>query len=1137
MVILILAISSVHAEANDTQDDVKLESKASGQLSGSTLKASKDTSFTGLQNDIKKSNKKLNLNSDYQKIKSDSSDGVVINKSNIIIDGCGHTINAKASSRIFDIYGRNVTLQNMILANGDSSVGSAIYINPNADVKTVNVTFRGCQSTRSGTVFVEYANYTSVNDKIYDCRSAENGIISSSNSKIVIKNAYMRSKFKLQKGFVASLEKSVIDVTGSTFENTKSKYSTAIWADSYLNVENSSFINLQSDLTAGAISAKDVKNKVNINKCIFKNVTSTNNAGAIFIDIEGISSYNTTARITSSNFTKCRSNFGGAILQTSGKLIVDKCNFIDNRAVYSGGAIYTSNADVTIQKSLFEKNKVILSDYDANALFVDRGPLSLRDSTFNSNTGADEAVYLYDVKYNIVGNTFNSNKNAVYAVFSSGNIKDNKLNKDKLSLNNTDYATYVDEVVDPLKIVNSNKKIYTYPLVYDYRQLGYVTSVKNQNSKSSCWSFGAIAALESSVAKATGQKVDLSENVIFNSMLKYSKFGENDTSELASLLLPIGSFISWLGTYPSEYDEFDELSKISEYTSTESNVHVQDVLILDPLRSADNINIFKQALYNYGGIAVEINAKYNNNTLYNPKTGCFYAPKDIGNNHVVCIVGWDDTIRRDNFPIRPPGDGAWIVKNSFGPKWADNGYYYISYYDKVLLNRLSYCFILNNTISYNKVYQTDISGCDDNYLTPNSGNIIHYVNKFNMTDDDYIAAIGTYFNKKGVKYEIRIIVNDYIKLVQKGASSHYGYSTIKLDKYVPVKKNDQVIVEVISNAVPVQLNSRQHYMTDVSLYAVDGKNWSDLIDRNATVCLKLYTVDKSSIKVSNNNKKSTKNGYKATFYDGYGQILKNSNVSITINGKKYDTTTNELGVASVDTVFDDEEYNITLYNPETGEEWLDFLDFDDDEYVPASTQQWTRDLTGKNYNSHQKRVSSAIKSKTYPNINVNANNHKSIHSLDDYRAVFYDKNDMTLKNTEVIFIIDGKEYRKVTDEKGIAVLDDELSPGIHQVTIINPVTGENITYTINVGARIIENHDVESPYNGSTIFKVRLVDENANPVSAGERVIFKVDDIPYEVKSDENGYASIMINNTVEDKNITATYAGYTTTNKITVNK
>lgn len=79
-------------------------------------------------------------------------------------------------------------------------------------------------------------------------------------------------------------------------------------------------------------------------------------------------------------------------------------------------------------------------------------------------------------------------------------------------------------------------------------------------------------------------------------------------------------------------------------------------------------------------------------------------------NHAVTIVGWDDTIRSSDFldhsedewgdgeAHQPEGDGAWIVKNSWGartedfPNWLDwgienedgrsTGYFYLSYYDR-----------------------------------------------------------------------------------------------------------------------------------------------------------------------------------------------------------------------------------------------------------------------------------------------------------------------------------------------------------------------------------------------------------------------------------------------------------------------
>ena len=64
----------------------------------------------------------------------------------------------------------------------------------------------------------------------------------------------------------------------------------------------------------------------------------------------------------------------------------------------------------------------------------------------------------------------------------------------------------------------------------------------------------------------------------------------------------------------------------------------------------------------------------------------------------MCIVGWDDNFSASNFleGHQPPADGAWIVRNSWGSKYVNDGYFCLSYYGKTIVAPESFDFVVSD---------------------------------------------------------------------------------------------------------------------------------------------------------------------------------------------------------------------------------------------------------------------------------------------------------------------------------------------------------------------------------------------------------------------------------------------------------
>lgn len=702
-------------------------------------------------------------------------------------------------------------------------------------------------------------------------------------------------------GYVTNVPKNTL--YNCTFLNNSAMYGGAIYLPyGELSLSNCKFINNSAHWFGGAI-ASDKDSKISVVGTVFENCRSVDDAGG------AIYAFSTDLEVRDSTFNNCSANFAGAICSLNSEILISYSNFTNNLARYEGGAVYKMYGSGTVIKSNFTKNAAL----NGGALFSDNcTSFEIKNSEFASNaaTGFGGAIFSNaNPKLTVDGVTFTDNK-------ASYNVN---------MLNQSNFSPIVSSTNNYSLFVYKSLFNGTLPARYNLAENGFVTDVKNQQDSGNCWAFAALASLETCVLKASNKTFNFSVENMKNLIEMYSAYGwKMETNEGGYNGMPMGYLASWLGPVNATLDPFDDKGTLSPLLDSE--MHIQNIYVLPARTSYTDNDAIKEAILKYGGLYASY---YHSAGYLNSKTNAYYDPYTGNGNHAITVVGWDDNYSKNNFYTTPAGDGAFIVKNSWGSSWGDNGYFYISYYDRVLFavnkDNQAFTYILNDTVRYTKNYQYDVAGMTDYLITGKK--TVWYKNIYNATGNEAIAAVSTFFNTT-VDYEISIYVNDVLQLTQNGRHEGSGYYTIPLKEYVPVAVGDifKIVVKLANPqngyaAVPIseQLSTtRCYYAPGVSYFSNDGKKWTDLYDYSASAyshtynsqvaCLKAFTItDIQNTTVTLNNiapKVQEFSEIIATVTDAKGKMAKIGEVIFSINGTNYTAGVVD-GVAKINVYFDE----------------------------------------------------------------------------------------------------------------------------------------------------------------------------------------------------------------------------------------
>lgn len=439
------------------------------------------------------------------------------------------------------------------------------------------------------------------------------------------------------------------------------------------------------------------------------------------------------------------------------------------------------------------------------------------------------------------------------------------------------------------------------PDKYDPRNEGWFNEikVKDQGYTGLCWSFATTTAAEIFAAKnqlgqaAAGEQMSPvhlgyflynrindplgntpgDRNVIPTTYKDYGYWDIGGNNFMTFQVLANWTGLANESKAPfSSYYEPEKLPK-----TLSSSLAYDNDLILDNAEFLMQTSEIKEAVKENGSAIIGIDTNGGRIGIYfNNDTNAYYCGENTISDHIVTVVGWDDSYSRENFRAdrRPEADGAWIVQNSWGSDWGDSGYFYVSYEeDTMLADALTIDMQRADTYDYNYQYDGNANVRSAQFSAgEKASNIFKVPSGEGYGKNHILEAIGfTSYDKSSTSYNVKVYTdvrgtgnpeNGSEELMFPVTVDRPGFHTFELPEQIYLKPGTQysIVLETIAGAeLGVETAEERGWVNfECSLgknqscwYNPDYKKWYDLYDNGMCVRIKGFASEtESSIGVS-----------------------------------------------------------------------------------------------------------------------------------------------------------------------------------------------------------------------------------------------------------------------------------------------